>query len=67
MFNDGKINALTRKVSLLEKAKAKVEAELKVAKEKLKDVEVENVALINEVEELTNVVEERASRKDYGG
>ncbi|KAF5813111.1 hypothetical protein HanXRQr2_Chr03g0094421 [Helianthus annuus] len=58
MFNDGKINALTRKVSLLEKGKAEAEAELKATKEKLKDVEAENVALKNEVEELTDVVEE---------
>ncbi|XP_021975040.1 calponin homology domain-containing protein DDB_G0272472-like [Helianthus annuus] len=62
MFNDGKINALTRKVSLLLKAKAEAEAELKATKEKLKDVEDENVALRNEVEELTNVVEELAEK-----
>ncbi|KAJ0796463.1 putative transcription factor bZIP family [Helianthus annuus] len=59
-FNDGKVNALTKKVSILEKAKA--EAELKAVKEKLKDVEAENVALRNEVEELTNVVEELAEK-----
>ncbi|KAJ0766222.1 hypothetical protein HanPI659440_Chr08g0313031 [Helianthus annuus] len=62
MFNDGKINALTRKVSMLEKAKAEAEAELKATKEKLKDVEAENVALKNEVEELADVVEQLAEK-----
>ncbi|KAJ0703173.1 hypothetical protein HanPI659440_Chr14g0547971 [Helianthus annuus] len=51
-----------RKVSILEKAKAKAEAELKDAKEKLKDVEAENVALRNEVEELSDVVEQLAEK-----
>ncbi|MFS7962809.1 hypothetical protein Hanom_Chr08g00730851 [Helianthus anomalus] len=46
-FNDGKVNALTRKVRLLERAKAEYEAELKATKEKLKDVEAENVMLRN--------------------
>ncbi|MFS8035287.1 hypothetical protein Hanom_Chr17g01591321 [Helianthus anomalus] len=55
-FNDGKLNALTRKVSLLEKAKAESEAKFKATKERLKDVEAENVALRNEVEELTNEI-----------
>ncbi|MFS7945830.1 hypothetical protein Hanom_Chr06g00528741 [Helianthus anomalus] len=32
MFNDGKINVLTKKVSMLEKAKAKAEVELKAVK-----------------------------------
>ncbi|KAJ0750151.1 hypothetical protein HanLR1_Chr05g0178611 [Helianthus annuus] len=62
MFNDGKINALTRKVSLLEKAKVEAEEELKSAKEKLKDVESENVALRNEVEELSDVIEQLAEK-----
>ncbi|KAJ0789096.1 hypothetical protein HanPI659440_Chr05g0199621 [Helianthus annuus] len=62
MFNDGKINALTRKVSLLEKAKVEDEEELKAAKEKLKDVEAENVALRNEVEELSDVIEQLAEK-----
>ncbi|MFS7997563.1 hypothetical protein Hanom_Chr12g01143221 [Helianthus anomalus] len=61
-FNDGKVNELTRKASLLEKAKVESEAELKAAKEKIKDVEAENVALRNEVEKLKNVVEELAQK-----
>ncbi|MFS8033746.1 hypothetical protein Hanom_Chr17g01573211 [Helianthus anomalus] len=48
-FNDAKVNALSRKVGLLEKAKAKSEAKLKATKEKLKCVEAENVVLRNEI------------------
>ncbi|KAJ0791635.1 hypothetical protein HanOQP8_Chr01g0007971 [Helianthus annuus] len=51
MFNDGKVNVLMKKVSVLEKAKAKLEAELKESKEKLEAVEAENVALRKEVED----------------
>ncbi|KAM0040209.1 hypothetical protein Hdeb2414_s0012g00391111 [Helianthus debilis subsp. tardiflorus] len=57
LFNEGKINALTRKVSIQEKSKAVVEAELKETKEKLKDIEAENVALREEVEEQSEVIE----------
>ncbi|KAJ0765786.1 hypothetical protein HanPI659440_Chr08g0307551 [Helianthus annuus] len=61
-FNNGKVNELMRKVSILEKAKAEAEAELKATKEKLRDVEAENVALKNEVEELSDVVEQLAEK-----
>ncbi|MFS7954111.1 hypothetical protein Hanom_Chr07g00626481 [Helianthus anomalus] len=52
-----RINTLTRKVSILENGKAKVEAELKETKEKLGDIEAENVALRVEVEEQSEVIE----------
>ncbi|XP_022030805.1 glutamic acid-rich protein-like [Helianthus annuus] len=45
------------KVSILEKGKAKVEAELKETKEKLGDIEAENVALREEVEQQSEVIE----------
>ncbi|KAF5779352.1 putative transcription factor bZIP family [Helianthus annuus] len=45
MFNDGKINVLTKKVILLEKAKAKAEVEREELKEKLKAVKSENAEL----------------------
>ncbi|MFS7919143.1 hypothetical protein Hanom_Chr03g00209351 [Helianthus anomalus] len=56
-FHDEKINFLTRKVSILEKGKAKVEAELKKTKEKLGDIKEENVALREEVEQQSEVIE----------
>ncbi|MFS8034014.1 hypothetical protein Hanom_Chr17g01576221 [Helianthus anomalus] len=45
LFNEGKINLLTKRVSLLEKAKAKEEAERDDLKAKLKAVKAENVEL----------------------
>ncbi|MFS7964310.1 hypothetical protein Hanom_Chr08g00748721 [Helianthus anomalus] len=56
LFNEGKINAMERKVSVLEKEKAKAEAELEAAKEKLSSVEAENVALKKEIEDHAEVI-----------
>ncbi|MFS7996364.1 putative transcription factor bZIP family [Helianthus anomalus] len=49
MFHDGKIKVLTKKVSLLEKERAKVEAERDELKEKLEKVLAENDELKIEV------------------
>ncbi|MFS7912875.1 hypothetical protein Hanom_Chr02g00135001 [Helianthus anomalus] len=57
LFNEGNTNALTRKVSILEKSKAEVVVELKETKEKLNSIEDENVALREEVEEQSEVIE----------
>ncbi|KAJ0580799.1 hypothetical protein HanHA300_Chr04g0133531 [Helianthus annuus] len=50
IFNEGKINVLTKKLSVLEKAKAKVEA-------KLEAVKAENVALKKELEEHAGMID----------
>ncbi|MFS7978193.1 hypothetical protein Hanom_Chr10g00912691 [Helianthus anomalus] len=58
VLNEGKINALERKLSILEKAKAKAEAELEAAKEKLEVVEAETVALRIEIEDHAEVIDQ---------
>ncbi|KAJ0883531.1 putative transcription factor bZIP family [Helianthus annuus] len=67
LFNEGKINVLTKKVSLLEKAKAKAEAEHDELKEKLEKMKAENVELkkaVNDhadrIDELTDDYEDQA-------
>ncbi|MFS8019724.1 hypothetical protein Hanom_Chr15g01407061 [Helianthus anomalus] len=49
VFNDGKINVLTKKVSVLEIAKSKAEAEREESKEKLEALKAENVILRKEI------------------
>ncbi|KAM0035874.1 putative transcription factor bZIP family [Helianthus debilis subsp. tardiflorus] len=57
IFNERKINVLTKKVSLLEKAKAKAETQRDELKEKLKAMKAENA-------ELKKAVEDHAERID---
>ncbi|MFS7945314.1 hypothetical protein Hanom_Chr06g00522841 [Helianthus anomalus] len=60
MFNDGKINVLTKKVSMLEKGKAKAEAELKAVK--AENVELEKAVNdhADRIDQLTDDYEEQA-------
>ncbi|KAJ0733509.1 hypothetical protein HanPI659440_Chr11g0409061 [Helianthus annuus] len=58
VFNDGKINVLTKNVSILEKAKAKAEAEREEFKEKLEAADAENDALKKNLEEHAEVIDQ---------
>ncbi|XP_021996216.1 DNA ligase 1-like [Helianthus annuus] len=57
IFNEGKINVLTKKVSVLEKAKAKAEVEREEFKEKLEAAKAENVALKKDLEDHAEVID----------
>ncbi|KAJ0434151.1 hypothetical protein HanOQP8_Chr17g0665041 [Helianthus annuus] len=57
-FNDDKVDELAKKVAKLEKAKAESDAELKENKEKLKQVEAENVVLKNEILAMNDQIED---------
>ncbi|MFS7929111.1 hypothetical protein Hanom_Chr04g00328671 [Helianthus anomalus] len=58
ILNEGKLNMLTKKVIILEKVKAKAEAEREEAKEKLEAVKVENVALKKDLEDHAEVIDQ---------
>ncbi|XP_021979394.1 neurofilament medium polypeptide-like [Helianthus annuus] len=67
LFNEGKINLLTKRVSLLEKAKAKAEAERDELKEKLEKMKAENAELkkavidhADRIDELTDDYKDQA-------
>ncbi|KAJ0765543.1 putative transcription factor BREVIS RADIX domain-containing protein [Helianthus annuus] len=57
-FNGDKVDELAKKVGELEKAKADTDAELKVTKEKRKQVEAENVVLKNEMLAMNDQIED---------
>ncbi|KAJ0547851.1 putative transcription factor BREVIS RADIX domain-containing protein [Helianthus annuus] len=57
-FNGDKVDELAKKVGELEKAKADTDAELKVMKEKRKQVEAENVVLKNEMLAMNDQIED---------
>ncbi|KAJ0752172.1 hypothetical protein HanPI659440_Chr09g0321291 [Helianthus annuus] len=57
-FNDKKVDELAKKVAELEKAKAESDEELKATKEKLNQVEAENVVLKNEILAMLDQIED---------
>ncbi|KAJ0653524.1 hypothetical protein HanOQP8_Chr15g0584541 [Helianthus annuus] len=57
IFNEGKINMLTKNVSVLEKAKAKAKVEREEFKEKLEASKAENVALKKDLEDHAEVID----------
>ncbi|KAM0044463.1 putative transcription factor BREVIS RADIX domain-containing protein [Helianthus debilis subsp. tardiflorus] len=57
-FNGDKVDELAKKVGELEKAKADTDAELKVMKEKRKQVEAANVVLKNEMLAMNDEIED---------
>ncbi|MFS7996973.1 hypothetical protein Hanom_Chr12g01136241 [Helianthus anomalus] len=56
IFNEGNINVLTKKVIVLEKTKAKAEAEREELKENLEAAKAENVSLKKDLEEHAEVI-----------